>query len=205
MIIAGAKGFAVQITDILLQIDPEMDLSYYDDMNDFGGQRFLNHYPIIQDFKELVKYISEKDNRFVLGLSQPANRKLLFEKFTKIGGIVQRVISPYAVIGSKMTKLGEGINILTGCIIESTVEIGTGCLINSGSIITHGCRLGTFCEIGPRTTFCGDCTIGNEVFIGAGTTILRNIHIGNNVLIGAQSLVTKDIPPFSKVKGSPAR
>ncbi len=48
-------------------------------------------------------------------------------------------------------------------------------------------------------------TIGNDVWIGMGVTILSGVNIGNGVVIGANSLVTKDIPPYAIVAGSPAK
>lgn len=50
----------------------------------------------------------------------------------------------------------------------------------------------------------GDLVIGNDVWIGAQTVILPGITIGDGAVIGANSTVTRDIPPYSIVAGSPA-
>lgn len=47
--------------------------------------------------------------------------------------------------------------------------------------------------------------IGNDVWIGANVTILAGVEVGNGAVIGAHSLVTKDVPPYGVVIGSPAR
>jgi acetyltransferase-like isoleucine patch superfamily enzyme len=48
--------------------------------------------------------------------------------------------------------------------------------------------------------------IGNDVFVGHNVTILPGVNkIGDGVLIGAGSLVTKDVPDFAIVVGSPAK
>ena len=47
--------------------------------------------------------------------------------------------------------------------------------------------------------------VGDNVFIGIGACILPGVTIGNDVIIGAYSVVTKDIPAYSVVAGSPAR
>jgi acetyltransferase-like isoleucine patch superfamily enzyme len=47
--------------------------------------------------------------------------------------------------------------------------------------------------------------IGNDVWIGEDVMILGGIKIGDGALIGARSLVIKDVAPFSKVGGEPAK
>jgi acetyltransferase-like isoleucine patch superfamily enzyme len=47
--------------------------------------------------------------------------------------------------------------------------------------------------------------IGNRSFLGFGAIVLPNVRIGTYCVVGAQSLVTKDIPDYSVVAGSPAR
>ena len=48
-------------------------------------------------------------------------------------------------------------------------------------------------------------TIGNDVWIGMGSYIMPGVSIGNGVTIGANSVVTKDVPDYAIVAGSPAR
>ncbi|UKM63959.1 CatB-related O-acetyltransferase [Flavobacteriaceae bacterium GSB9] len=48
-------------------------------------------------------------------------------------------------------------------------------------------------------------TIGNDVWIGMGAYIMPGVSVGNGVTIGANSVVTKDVPSYSIVAGSPAK
>lgn len=54
--------------------------------------------------------------------------------------------------------------------------------------------------ISDRTT-----EIGNDVWIGANVTVLAGVRIGDGAVLGVNSLVTKDVPPYAIVYGSPAR
>ncbi len=47
--------------------------------------------------------------------------------------------------------------------------------------------------------------IGNDVWIGANVVIMNGVTIGHGAIIGATSVVTKDVPPYTIVAGSPAR
>jgi len=47
--------------------------------------------------------------------------------------------------------------------------------------------------------------IGAHAFIGARAFILPGVTIGEHAIVGACSLVTKDVSPYTTVKGNPAR
>lgn len=48
-------------------------------------------------------------------------------------------------------------------------------------------------------------TIGNDVWIGASAWLKDGITVGDGAIIGAHAVVTKDVPPYAIVVGSPAR
>lgn len=48
-------------------------------------------------------------------------------------------------------------------------------------------------------------TIGHGVWIGAQVMIAGGVNIGHGAIVGARSVVTKDVPPYAIVVGSPAR
>lgn len=50
----------------------------------------------------------------------------------------------------------------------------------------------------------GDITIGSDVWVGAGAFIGSGVTIGDGAVIGANSVVTRDVPPYAIVGGSPA-
>ncbi len=47
--------------------------------------------------------------------------------------------------------------------------------------------------------------IGNDVWIGDGVFIKNGVNVGNGAIIAARAVVTKDVPPYAIVAGSPAR
>ena len=54
----------------------------------------------------------------------------------------------------------------------------------------------------PRETL----EIGHDVWIGFGTIIVSSCHqIGSGAVVAAGSVVTKDVPPYAVVAGTPAK
>lgn len=51
----------------------------------------------------------------------------------------------------------------------------------------------------------GDILIDDDVWIGYGSIILSGVHIGQGAVVAAGSVITKDVPPYSIVGGSPAK
>lgn len=47
--------------------------------------------------------------------------------------------------------------------------------------------------------------IGNDVWIGTNTVLLGGVSIGDGAIVGAGSVVTKDVPPYAVIGGTPAR
>ena len=47
--------------------------------------------------------------------------------------------------------------------------------------------------------------IGNDVWIGADVLILQGVKIGDGAIVAAGAVVTKDVPPYAIVGGTPAK
>lgn len=115
--------------------------------------------------------------------------------------------------------IGKNCNINCHTFIENDVKIGHRTTIKSGVYLWDGIEVADDVFIGPNVTFVNDkyprskqypqkfqvTKIDNFVSIGANATIMGGVHIGKYALIAAGSLVTKDVPPFALVLGSPAR
>ena len=50
----------------------------------------------------------------------------------------------------------------------------------------------------------GNIIIGNDVWIGYEAVIMAGVHIGDGAIIAARAVVTKDVPPYTIVGGTPA-
>ena len=205
MLVIGAKGFATEVLEVLKQMNALENLVFYDDVN-LGGTNFLyKEFEILTKIDQARTYFEKTDCQFTLGIGNPFLRKMLYDKFTSIGGMVCSTISSQALIGSYDVSIGNGTNVLSGAIFSNSTTIGLCGIVYYNSIITHDCEIGDFVEISPAVTILGGAVIGSYTHIGANSTILPRVKIGDNVVIGAGSVVTKDIPDNCLAMGSPAR
>jgi tetrahydrodipicolinate N-succinyltransferase len=46
--------------------------------------------------------------------------------------------------------------------------------------------------------------MGNDIWIGANATVLGGVTVGDGAVIAAGAVVTKDVPPYAIVVGTPA-
>ncbi|MGH8445546.1 MAG: CatB-related O-acetyltransferase [Solimonas sp.] len=62
-------------------------------------------------------------------------------------------------------------------------------------------------QAGPSyvETVPSETWIGHEAYVGAGSFIRRGVRIGNGAVIGARSVVTRDVPDYAVVAGTPAK
>lgn len=119
----------------------------------------------------------------------------------------------YVVIGDNV-KMGNGTRIGSFCDIGRGVIIGKNCNIQAHVTISNGCKIGNNVFIAPNSTLLNDkfplskCltppVIEDNVVIGGCAVILPNLTIGNGSVVAAGSTVTKDVPPRTVVKGTPA-
>jgi len=116
-------------------------------------------------------------------------------------------------------RIGEDVNICSHCFIENDVEIGNRSTIKCGVQLWDGLRIEDDVFIGPNATFTNDpfprsrvrpadflqTRVCKGASIGANATILPGLTIGEGAMVGAGAVVTKSVPPFAMVVGSPAR
>jgi acetyltransferase-like isoleucine patch superfamily enzyme len=86
------------------------------------------------------------------------------------------------------------------------IEIGRHCLVGPHCYIGDHNRVIERGRPLPESPMDGDeIVIGDNVWIGAGCVITKGVHIGEGAIVGAGAVVTKDVNPWEKVAGVPAR
>ena len=119
----------------------------------------------------------------------------------------------------KGAVIGRDCNIGDHAFIESGVRVGDHVVIKNGVSIWEGVCLDNHVFIGPNAAFTNDrrprakafksdfdkIVIQEGASIGANATLIAPITIGRYGFIGSGAVVTRDVPDYGLVYGSPAR
>lgn len=105
-------------------------------------------------------------------------------------------------------------------IIEDAVEMGSNCTIDRGALedtiigagtkmdnlvhIAHACKIGKACVIVAQVGVAGSSELGDFVVLAGQAGVKDHLKIGAGSQVGAQAGVNNDLPPMSKVTGTPA-
>jgi len=165
----------------------ENDYIDYDALDSFSEGCRIGSRCIVRSNTIIYEYTNISDD-VEIGHDVLVREFVYIDSSTRIGS--HTVIDGYVEIGKK-------VNIQTGCyippkaIIEDRVFIGPYTLILNDKYPPSG-RL-----VGSR--------ICHDAIIGAGVTILPGVVVGEGAVVAAGALVTRNVEPYTVVKGRPAR
>lgn len=202
IVLIGAGGHAKVIIDILVKYE-EYEIIGCLDKSYREKQKILGYDVIGDDSVIQNLYNGGVKNAFVaLGnnkLRYEISKDLISKGFTLIN-----VISKNSYIADSV-KLGYGIAIMPGAIINSNTIIGNNVIINTNASIDHDCNIGDNCHIAPGASLSGYINLGTGAFLGTGCNVRDRINIGQWSTIGVGSAVVKNIPSYSLAYGVPAK
>lgn len=97
----------------------------------------------------------------------------------------------------------EGAVIHQGTYRETTVGAGTWVL--NRAYLAHDVVVGREATISAGVSVGGHCFIGDAANIGMNAVVHQRRFISTGAMVGMGTPVTRDIPPFAKVFGTPPR
>lgn len=117
-------------------------------------------------------------------------------------------------------EIGEGCTLGQNCYVGSKVKVGNRVKIQNNVSIYAGVKLEDEVFCGPSVVFTNvrnprsaidrkgkfqSTLVRRGATLGANSTIVCGVQINEHAFVAAGSVVTKDIPAFGLVMGSPAR
>lgn len=201
ILVVGAGGHSRVIIDTLKAL--KLDVVGIIDINYSGTKEFIFGIEIIGGLDQLVKFEPFK-TQIVLAIGDNSKREKLFNELLLEGYLLPSLIHPTAKISNEV-KLGRGVFVNTGVIINAGCKIGDNVLINTGAILDHETTVGSNCHIAPGVKVAGRVIIGNNTFIGIGAVVKDNISIANNAIIGAGTVIISNVESNATYVGVAAR
>ena len=106
------------------------------------------------------------------------------------------------VVGSG-NVIREGVQIHQGW--KAQTRLGDDAFVMNQAYIAHDCLLGDGVTLASSVLLAGHVKLGSGANLGLGTVVHQRVEIGAGSMVGMGSVVTRDVPPFAKAFGSPAR
>jgi sugar O-acyltransferase (sialic acid O-acetyltransferase NeuD family) len=204
-IILGAGGHARVLIDCL-QLSTAVNIEGILDPNPALTGTKIYGIPVLGNDELLSEMLARGIDYFVVGVGGTSNnnpRKKLFELALAHGLKPLNIQHPTAIISSKVI-IGNGCQLLPGCIVNAGAQLGMNVIVNSGAIVEHDCTIGNHVHIATGAKLTSTIRVGDEAHIGAGATIRQCITIGEKAVIGAGAVVVKNVPANVTVIGIPA-
>ncbi len=116
-------------------------------------------------------------------------------------------------------RIGRDCNICDRCFLENDVVLGDRVTVKCGISLYDGLVLEDDVFVGPDVAFSNDVRprsgqhladhprtrVRTGASLGAGSILLPGVTVGRFAMVGAGALITRDVPDFALVYGSPAR
>lgn len=200
IVMMGAGGHAKVCIELLRAMGEKVSFC-------IGGQdspKTCLEVPVLKGDERLAQLRSEGYSKLFVAIGSNTLRDHLSALALTQGYQLVNAISPQATI-SPTAKLGVGVAVMAGAVINAETSIGDLSIINTGAVIDHDCQIGKAVHIAPQCALAGNVTIGDCSFLGIGSKVIPKVTIGEKVTVGAGAVVIHHLKAGVTAVGVPAR
>jgi UDP-perosamine 4-acetyltransferase len=159
---------------------------------------------VVGDDTALPRLLADGVRHAFVAIGDNRARAAAAQAATGLGLVLVNAVSPRASV-SGSARLGRGVAVMAGAVINAETVIDDLAIVNSGAVVDHDCRLGRGCHVGPGAVLAGGVTVGAGALIGAGASVTPGRSVGAGAVVGAGACVVEDVEPGAVAVGVPAR
>jgi acetyltransferase EpsM len=114
------------------------------------------------------------------------------------------IVHPTALVSDK-ASLGRGVVLMPYVHVGPDVFIGDHSQFYAQSFVGHDTTVNEFVFVANNASLGGRVLVKDGAHIGSNASIVERVTISEYSLVGLGSVVLRDVAPFEKVAGNPAR
>ncbi|MBG6215262.1 UDP-N-acetylglucosamine acyltransferase [Cryobacterium sp. CAN_C3] len=84
-------------------------------------------------------------------------------------------------------------------------RLGDDIFLMNQSYVAHDCTIQDKVTLASSVLLAGHVVVGVGANLGLGTSVHQRCYVGEGAMIGMGSVITRNVPPFAKAYGNPAR
>lgn len=160
--------------------------------------------PVLIGDEHLARLRSEGFEEIFVAIGSNSLRERLGMQVAALGFRLVNAVSSRATV-SPSARIGQGVAIMAGAVINADSRIGDLCIINTLASVDHDGDLATAVHVAPHVALAGNVSIGARTFLGVGCKVIPEIEIGADSFAAAGSVITQAVAAHSRIAGVPAQ
>ena len=184
LLLIGCGGHARSLID-LVESSTDWHVQALVGLPDQVGEELFG-YPVVGSDQDLSS-LRQDFTYALLAIGQighPDQRKHLANHLTRLNYEFPSVISGRAHV-SPHAKIGVGVTVGHGVIVNAGACVGNHCILNSNALIEHDSSIGDFSHISTGALINGGVKIGHSSFVGSGSVVREGVILPPSVIISA--------------------
>ena len=176
-------------------------IGFVDDVKEVGTE-ISEKAPVVGSLRQLDSMAGLRATQvpliFGIGYSDMLARRSAFESAQQLGYHFLSLVHPAAMV-EPTVKLGNGVTVLAGAILDQFVSIGDASYVHIGTKMGENCSVGINNYFSAGSTLGGSVVIGDDNFLGINVTVVNDTTIGSHNFLNADSLVYRPIGDHTRL------
>lgn len=180
---SALTGGAIQVIDVLLEDNITNEIRVYDDDQSALNTEILGVSVVGSTDRLEADFANHIVDCAIVAVGSIVPRRLLFERFRRVGIPFVNIISSKAVV-SRWARLGIGNVVLPMVYIGPKVKMADNNYLTTQVVINHDSVVGSHCYFSTSVSIAGRVRIGDGVRFDTSASVTADAVVPADALIG---------------------